>query len=262
MILTENNFPFKKYSRIISLVPSQTELLYYLGLDDEVIGITKFCVHPANWFQKKTRVGGTKNINLKTIFDLNPDLVIANKEENVKDQIEAIADQCDVWVSDVNNLSEALQMINDVSQLTGTFEKAQQLAHLIQNGFDELKNKSNSSSPIKSAYFIWQEPYMVVAGNTFINEMMKYCGLVNIFQNSDRYPRIELEELIKKDCELVLLSSEPYPFTEKHKDFFQKKLPGKRILLVDGEMFSWYGSRLLKAADYFNKLNLQTNSSD
>lgn len=259
MILTADHLPSKKYSRIISLVPSQTELLYYLGLDEEVIGITKFCVHPEIWFRSKTRVGGTKNINLKLISDLNPDLIIANKEENVKDQIEDIANQCDVWLTDVNNLGEALQMMSDLGRLTGAFEKSQQLIHQIQKGFHDLKEQSTSNIQMRAAYFIWKDPYMVAAENTFINDMMEYCGLVNIFQDQERYPQVELEELIEKDCELVLLSSEPYPFKKNHKILLQKKLPGQKILLVDGEMFSWYGSRLLKTVDYFSRLRRQIN---
>jgi ABC-type Fe3+-hydroxamate transport system substrate-binding protein len=93
---------------------------------------------------------------------------------------------------------------------------------------------------------------MVAAGNTFINDMMNYCGLENVFADLKRYPEIMLDELVKRETELILLSSEPYPFKKKHIDEFQKDLPGIKIMLVDGEMFSWYGSRLLKSVDYFH----------
>ncbi len=253
MILPQNIPSDKKYSRIISLVPSQTELLFYLGLEKEVIGITRFCVHPEEWFKNKRRVGGTKNINYKTIHQLSPDLIIANKEENVKVQIEELAKNYDVLITDVNNLADAINMINNIGELTGRTEPASILALQINKKFEMLE-KISSSKKIRTAYFIWKDPYMVAGGNTFINNMMHYCGFENVFSNQNRYPQITLEEIKEHNCELILLSSEPYPFKEKHKEEIQQKLPGVKILLTDGEMFSWYGSRLLKATDYFLKI--------
>jgi ABC-type Fe3+-hydroxamate transport system substrate-binding protein len=257
MILSQINQD-KKYSRIISLVPSQTELLSYLYLDEEVIGITKFCIHPEEWFRSKTRVGGTKNINLKTIQQLSPDLIIANKEENVKEQIEMLAEKYDVWITDVNNLADAIQMIRDMGKLTGKAKPASGLAFKINEGFEKLENNffeshkfSKPVSFIKAAYFIWKDPYMVAGGNTFINDMMHYCGLENVFADQNRYPQITLEEVKRKNVELILLSSEPYPFKEKHKAQIHEQIEGVKIELVDGEMFSWYGSRLLKSISYF-----------
>lgn len=251
MILSKKIFFGKKYSRIISLVPSQTELLSYLGLEEEVIGITKFCVHPEKWFRNKTRVGGTKNLNLKTIDQLSPDLIIANKEENVKEQIEELAVKFDVWITDVNNLPDAIDMIMDIGKLTGQIESASVLALKIKEAFEELKNDFSDKRKIPTAYFIWKDPYMIAAGDTFINDMMNHCGLENIFSEKKRYPQISLEEIKEKKCELILLSSEPYPFRQKHKEEIEKQLPGIKTELVDGEMFSWYGNRLLKSVDYF-----------
>ena len=251
MILSQNIPVPKKYSRIISVVPSQTELLSYLGLDEEVIGITKFCVHPEKWFKNKTRVGGTKNLNLKFIDQLSPDLIIANKEENVKEQIEELAEKYDVWITDVNNLNDAINMISDIGKLTNRIETASALALRIKADFEKLKNNFSDKRKVPTAYFIWKDPYMVAAGDTFINDMMPYCGLENIFFEKKRYPQISLEEIREKKCELLLLSSEPYPFKQKHKEEIQKQLPRIKIELVDGEMFSWYGNRLLKSVDYF-----------
>lgn len=255
MILQHNILTDKKYSRIISLVPSQTELLFHLGLEKEVIGITKFCVHPEDWFRNKTRVGGTKNINFKTIHQLCPDLIIANKEENVKEQIEELAKMYNVWVTDVNDLSDAINMINDIGKLTGQTESASALALQINEEFERLRKISSSKRRIRTAYFIWKDPYMVAGGDTFINDMMRYCGFENVFSNQNRYPEIILQELKEKNCQLILLSSEPYPFKEKHKKQIEKETPGIKIILVDGEMFSWYGSRLIKATEYFSELN-------
>ncbi|MGH2646588.1 MAG: helical backbone metal receptor, partial [Ginsengibacter sp.] len=151
---------FHTYSRIISLVPSITELLYDLGMDIEVTGITKFCVHPTKWYKNKTRVGGTKNINIKTIQLLQPDLIIANKEENVKKQVEELAKLYDVLVTDPNDLPGALQMIKDIGMLTGKINEASDLVNKIETGFQKLKRNFYSKRKFKAAYLIWQNPYM------------------------------------------------------------------------------------------------------
>ena len=244
MILTSAKHFRHAPQKIISLVPSQTELLSYFGLDKEVVGITKFCVHPANWFTTKTRVGGTRHLNLALIKNLKPDLIIANKEENVKEQIEELAKDFNVWVTDVNTLQDALLMIMETGELTHKTNEAETLISAIKTNFSQLQTPNHQ---LQTCYLIWQKPYMTVGGDTFINDMMKHCGLQNIFENKSRYPEITLEELKIANCQLVLLSSEPYPFKQKHLDELQKILPDKKIILVDGEMFSWYGSRLLAA---------------
>ncbi len=238
--------------RIISLVPSQTELLFDLGLDEEVVGITKFCIHPENWHRSKTRVGGTKQLNMETIHTLKPDLIIANKEENVKEQVEELAVQYPVWVSDVNNLEDACEMIAQVGLITNRNEQAIQIAAQIRNEFGKLKTKNHKP---KTVYLIWKDPYMTVGGDTFIHAMLTAAGLDNIFANNTRYPELTLTQLQAANCELLLLSSEPYPFKQKHIDKLQALLPATKIILADGEMFSWYGSRLLKAPQYFNMLS-------
>jgi len=186
-------------------------------------------------------------------------LIIANKEENVKEQVEELAKRFDVFVTDVNNLADAMSMIRDIGALTGKTTRALSIATQIEKKFQKLSESIADKQKIKVAYLIWQNPYMAVGGYTFINSMMQYCGLENIFTNVERYPEIRLEDLQsskpgKRNYDLILLSSEPYPFKEKQRQEIQLKLPSKKIMLVDGEMFSWYGSRLLKAADYFRDL--------
>ena len=236
--------------RIVSLVPSQTELLFDLGLGGRVVGITKFCVHPKEWHQSKIRVGGTKNVNIEKVISLKPDLIIANKEENLKVDIEALEKIAPVWISDINNLETALNMIVAIGEITNTTAKSKSLVNTVNIEFEALnvsvKNKS-------CMYLIWQNPYMTVGADTFINDMFKYCGLENVFANKTRYPEILIAEMKEANPSLVLLSSEPYPFKQKHIDELQKHLPNAKIILVDGEMFSWYGSRLIKAAKYFNE---------
>src|SRR5690242_2078703 len=251
MILSRENIGFKKYKRIISLVPSQTELLFDLGLEKEVIGNTKFCIHPEKWFREKTRVGGTKKVNFEKIKELSPDLIIGNKEENVKGQIEKLADQFDVWITDVNSLEDALEMIRDVGTLCHRKQTAESLASRIKASVEKLKEEISQKEKKKAAYFIWKDPWMVAGGNTFINDMMKQAGFENVFASQDRYPEINLKE-IPLNTEFVLLSSEPYPFKEKHKAEFAAINSQLNVELVDGEMFSWYGSRLLKSIDYFH----------
>lgn len=239
--------------RIISLVPSQTELLYDLGLRDEVVGITKFCIHPEEWFRTKTRVGGTKKYDLEKIKALQPDLIIGNKEENEKEQITELMKHYPVWMSDIYTLKDALGMIAALGALLGKNEAATNIKLQVESKFYQFQN--TQASHLKTAYFIWRKPYMVAGHDTFINEMMKLCGFENVFTDREsRYPEINNEELIAADPRLVLLSSEPYPFKEQHIREFSELLPNAKIKVVDGEIFSWYGSRLLKAPDYFRQL--------
>jgi len=239
--------------RIVSLVPSQTELLFDLGLTDEVIGITKFCIHPQKWFREKARVGGTKTVNIEKIKELQPDLIIANKEENVQEQVEALANDFPVWVSDINTLREAYQMIESVGAITGKQEAATHITKQIKEGFDQLPQ----ARLMKAAYLIWKEPYMTVGGDTFIQDMLFHAGFANAFAQLKRYPAITVDDLKESGCEVLLLSSEPYPFKQKHVDELQRHLPDTKVILVDGEMFSWYGSRLLYAPSYFKTLQEQ-----
>lgn len=236
-------------------MPSQTELLYDLGLDAEVTGITKFCVHPEHWFRSKTRIGGTKNVHLDQVRALQPQLIIANKEENNREQVEALAAVFPVWVSNIRILEDALDMIRQVGDITGRSAPAWQLSNTIRERFDELRTSLTvTTSPLPTAYFIWRKPWMVAGGDTFIHEMLSTCGLQNVFAHHTRYPEISLSDLAATGCRLVLLSSEPYPFKAQHIAEIQEVLPQARILLADGEMFSWYGSRLLQAPGYFRQL--------
>jgi ABC-type Fe3+-hydroxamate transport system substrate-binding protein len=238
--------------RIISLVPSQTELLYDLGLGDRVIGITKFCVHPEEWFRTKPRIGGTKKVDLDKVRALKPDLIIGNKEENEKKDIETLAREFPVWISDVRDLPGALDMIRRVGELTGTSPKAEEIASSIEQRFTML---APLDPTLTVAYLIWREPYMAAGHGTFVNDMLRRCGLVNVFDEGDaRYPEITPQELAEADPDLILLSSEPYPFQEKHFAELNMICPGTPVRLVDGELFSWYGSRLLRSPSYFNGL--------
>lgn len=238
--------------RIVSLVPSQTELLFDLGMNDRVVGITKFCVHPETWFRIKIRVGGTKNPNHDTINALRPDLILANKEENRKEDIERLAQKYPVWVSDIATLNEAIAMIEQVGKLCQATEDAQKMAAHIEQLFDKL---IPLQKPQSAVYLIWRNPWMSVNERTFIHDLLLRCGFENLLQNHpSRYPMLSADELESLKPELILLSSEPYPFKEKHIAELQELCPSANVQLVDGEIFSWYGSRLLHAPAYLQKL--------
>jgi ABC-type Fe3+-hydroxamate transport system substrate-binding protein len=237
--------------RIISLVPSQTELLYDLGLEKEVVGITKFCIHPDQWFRNKTRVGGTRQLKMELIHQLQPDLIIANKEENVKEQIEELEKHFPVWISDVNNLPGAYEMITQIGSIVSKEKAAQEINSRIKDNFAELQTGNYQPQTV---YLIWQDPFMTVGGDTFIHSMLDAAGFFNLYGNKKRYPEITIEDLRSASPALLFLSSEPFPFKEKQAKELQELLPETRVILVDGELFSWYGSRLMRAPAYFSRL--------
>jgi ABC-type Fe3+-hydroxamate transport system substrate-binding protein len=238
--------------RLISLVPSITELLFDLGLENRMVGCTKFCIHPPQATQSLPSIGGTKKIDIDKIMDLRPDLIIGNKEENTKEDIEQLATLAPVWVSDVNTIDDALKMISCIGIMTDTMALSNKMVSDISESFDRIQPYSKN---IRAAYLIWKKPWMVAASNTFIDDMMKWAGMENVFKQKNRYPEISLDELNAIHPEVVLLSSEPYPFSITHIDEISAFLPEAKIITVDGTFFSWYGSRLTHAANYFTELN-------
>jgi ABC-type Fe3+-hydroxamate transport system substrate-binding protein len=243
------NYPPQK---IVSLVPSQTELLFHLDLEQQVVGITKFCIHPEHWFKTKTRVGGTKNVNIEKIKTINPDLIIANKEENLKQQIEELANHFPVWVSEIKTLQDNNRMIEAIGEITNTSLKASRIVNEINKNLKTIKPLKKS---LKVLYFIWKNPWMVAGSDTFINFMLNYCGFINaagLF--FDRYPVLSDDDISNLNPDVVLLSSEPYPFKETHIKELLSLLPNAKIRVVNGEMFSWYGWKITQSANYFNQL--------
>lgn len=241
--------------RIVSLVPSQTELLHDLGLGDRVVGITKFCIHPEEWFRSKPRVGGTKQVDMEKVRALQPDLIIGNKEENTRADIEALEREFPVWMSDVKDLDDALAMIQGIGHLVNAVAEAERIDTAIRTAFADLRPLPTSLS---AAYFIWQKPWMLAGEGTFIRDMLARCGLTSVTTNAvGRYPEWSDAELAALDPDVVLLSSEPFPFKDQHIAAVNVILPGTPVHLVDGEMFSWYGSRLLHAPAYFRQLLAQ-----
>ncbi|MBK9507771.1 MAG: ABC transporter substrate-binding protein [Bacteroidetes bacterium] len=244
--------------RIVSLVPSITELLVDLGLETAIVGVTKFCVHPKHLRKNTTIIGGTKNLRLEVIRQLQPDLILANKEENVREQVEALAAEFKVYTSDISNFDDALSMIKTVGELTDRLPEAEALITQINQAKSRFEAvKPNNSKHYRTLYLIWQKPWMSVGGDTYISNMMQIAGFENVCRDRQRYPELSDAVIQSLAPEVILLSSEPFPFTEKHISGLQKLLPEAAILLADGEMFSWYGSRLLQAFDYFTSLRLR-----
>ncbi len=236
--------------RIISLVPSQTELLYHLGLGDKIVAQTVFCVHPEDKFKSAVKVGGTKKIKYDKIDELKPDIIICNKEENTEEIVETLSQKYPVWVSDIKTVEDACNMIEQIGKIFNVHQAALQLSKDIQTAFSKFKIYRRFTC----LYLIWRKPYMSVGNDTFIHHMLERGGFYNVLRHCDRYPELEEEAIMALNPELVFLSDEPYPFAEKHIKELQDMLPNAKIVLVDGELFSWYGNRLLNSQSYFNEL--------
>lgn len=235
--------------RIISLVPSLSELIFYLGLESSLVGRTRFCIHPESRIQNKPIVGGTKNPRLEKISDLSPDLIIANIEENSKEDIEELQKKFPVLLTDIQTIEDAILTILEIGKRCDEETRAKELIGQIHYEMEQIPDEE----PLRVAYFIWRSPWMTVASGTYIHSVLSRWRLHNIFENRKRYPQVTLTEVAAKKPDLILLSSEPFPFKEKHKEEIIQSCPGSRVLLVDGEWFSWYGSRMLSS---FKNLNI------
>lgn len=248
-ILTIEQVP----QRIISLCPSLTETLYDLGLGEKIVGRTQFCIHPKAEVRKIMAVGGTKQVKYERFHALQPDIIFAVKEENTKEMISILEKDFCVYVFDIETIEDALTMITTLGEITDTREKAKILREKIEKGWQEIKNIFSS---LKTAYFIWKEPYMLAGKSTFIDEVMTHIGLKNLAKDLEgRYPSISDEMILTLNPELILLSSEPYPFKNEHVNHFQQQFPTAKVQIVDGEFFSWYGSRMYLAINYFKKID-------
>jgi len=235
--------------KVVSLVPSITEALFDLGLtENEVVGRTKFCIHPEEQVKNVTVIGGTKNINIDKIKALQPDLILANKEENVKEQVEALMDDYKVIVTNIENIEDNYYLLKQLGNLFNKEDKAQ----LFNLKIYEVLNLAKINVKIKAAYLIWKNPYMTIGSDTFIDKILGEIGFENVFKDRTRYPEIRTEDLAEAD--LIMLSSEPFPFKEKHIEELREFYPDKKMMIVDGEAFSWYGTHIAKCGDYFKEL--------
>ena len=242
----------KPIQRIVSLVPSQTEFLYDLGLKDKIVAQTVFCVHPKSYFKKATKIGGTKKIRFEELDELEPDFIVCNKEENNQEIVETLSKKYPVWVSDIKNIDDAFYMMRSLADILDARSEVENLLQKITLSLNQKKIRHQYTC----VYLVWRNPFMAVGNDTFINHMLQRSGFNNLIKEQ-RYPELSSEALQAINPELVLLSSEPYPFKDKHVEEIKSMLPHSKILMVDGELFSWYGSRLLNSQPYFNELQRQ-----
>ncbi|MEX2573389.1 MAG: helical backbone metal receptor [Balneolaceae bacterium] len=234
--------------RIVSLVPSLTELIADLDLASSLAGRTRFCKHPDHIAGRVPIVGGTKNPRLDKIREINPDMIIANVEENRKEDIDGLKKDYPVYLTDIHTIEDALLTIHEMGVQFNAGDRAAELIEKINEELDGIPDEE----PRSVTYFIWRAPWMTVGSDTYIHSVLERWKLTNVFGRHNRYPKVELSDVSRMNPDFILLSSEPYPFREKHKNDVFDACPDSNILLVDGEWFSWYGSRMLPS---FKKLN-------
>lgn len=240
----------KSPKRIISICPAITETLFSLGLEKEIVGRTKYCIFPKGIVDQVQIVGGTKEINLEKVKEIQPDLIFAEKEENTEEIVLELEKIAPVFVLEVKSIQNAYRFITTLGEVTTTTMTAKLLLTACQKSFQSIESRENG----KAAYVIWRKPYMVVGGTTYINDVLQVMGFENPFTNEEsRYPTVTNEQLTNANLDKLFLASEPFPFQQKHLAEFQAFLPNTEIILVDGEMF-WYGSRMLVAGEYLAEL--------
>ncbi|MBV8124113.1 MAG: ABC transporter substrate-binding protein [Burkholderiaceae bacterium] len=257
----ESNGPM----RILSLVPSISELLVALGLAPRMVGRTGFCIHPAEVMVRLPKVGGTKDVNLDKVRRLAPTHLIVNMDENRKETVDALRDFIPhVLVTHPNAPEDNLQLL---AQLTDAFghcpgvrDKAGVLAQDLQAALGELRSLSWPGQRV--LYLIWREPWMTVARDTYIARMLAEVGwqtwpaVAGGEVGAARYPALDGTESWLGDVQRVLLSSEPYAFDEHHIEEAQALCPGAKVQCVDGELLSWYGPRAAQGLRYLRELAL------
>jgi len=247
--------------RIVSLVPSQTELLCDLALENELVGITKFCVHPYHLKSTKTIVGGTKKVDFEKIKALIPDFILCNKEENSYAFLPELEKIAPTYFSDVNTIQNSVDLILRLGSIFNRRTEADNLAHKIEFKLNDFNQFIKDKPTRKVAYFIWAKPWMVAGNNTYINEMLQLNKFENIYDTMSRYPKIEINKIRHEgDPDVIILSSEPFSFKDEHALEIGTYTNRSITVFGDGEMFSWFGSRILLAFDYFKKLHKKLES--
>lgn len=251
------------HQRVICLVPSISEILYALDLEEEVVGITRYCVHPKTWHESKAIIGGTKDPKLEQILALEPSLIIANDEENRKEDVIALREAgCRVFVSHIESFFDLIDCISELAVILQRNAIAQSLIDNLTTHYERLKNSLSLERELqpKVLYLIWRNPYMAVAQNTWIDHILVHLGCINVCAHLSRYPVINLDQLDDLGADYVFLSSEPYSFKEKHIEEIVSNHASVKCILVDGEVFSWYGPRLLNLEQEVTKIALSLSS--
>jgi len=228
-------------ARLVSLVPSTTETLAALGLRERVVGRTRYCVRPRPWVDGVARVGGTKNPDLARVAALRPDLVVGNREENREEDLEALETLAPLWVAFPRDVDGALADLRAMARLVGAGEAGEALAARVEE--TRARARAAAGGGFRYAYLIWRRPYMTVNADTFVDAMLGEVGGTNAFgSRAERYPEVTRDELVEADPDVVLLSSEPFPFEARHAGELGPLAP--RARLVDGQACSWHGARM------------------
>ncbi len=238
--------------RIVSLVPSATETLHQLGLADRIVGITRFCVHPHPWVKGMPKVGGTKDVDIQRVLDLKPDLVVGNCEENTREIFDALDPHVPVWAPLPKTIPEAINDLHHMGQLTHTESMAK---HFVQCATDAWETAKQQATPFTYAYFIWRNPWMSISNDTFIARMLEAVGGINVFgDNPERFPEIDIGIGMQQMPDVVLLSSEPFPFKEQHRTEFVQGtgISPDAVRFIDGEYASWHGHRMIEGLKYLS----------
>ena len=243
---------YLRIMRVVSLVPSWTEFLH--DLDVEVVGQTKFCVRPASKFRTVPRIGGTKNVKVQDVLALKPDLVVANREENDKTQVEALMARLPggVLLTDVRTVPDAWAAMTQVGSRVDRAADARDMVSRIQDAWGEPRAIVG-----QAGYAVWSSPWMVAGHDTFIHDVMRHWGIGNAIDGGteSRYPTTgEDPERGTLAAPQWLLPSEPFPFQSKHLPALHAAHPEARFRLVDGEAFSWYGSRMLHVTAHLREV--------
>jgi ABC-type Fe3+-hydroxamate transport system substrate-binding protein len=272
--------------RVVSLVPSVTESLFELGVGDRLVAVTDYCVYPADKVARLPRIGGTKNPDVKRIIELSPDLVIANREENRKEDVEALqAARIPVWVTFPRTVREAFNLLWTIMHV---FDEPKMVegVRAMEWTCDWLERASETREPPCRVFVpIWHEPLMTFNADTFAHDLLRVCGAVNVFAERERkiplkadlgqaepypeddprafgrdtrYPRVTLAEVEAAQPDMILLPSEPFAFNETHIPIFAAlDVPAVRnnaILLIDGSLLTWHGTRMARAFDVLPRL--------
>jgi ABC-type Fe3+-hydroxamate transport system substrate-binding protein len=247
-------------ARIVSLVPSITELVCELGLADQLVGRTGFCIHPEAVLKRIPKVGGTKSVNLNKIRALAPTHVIVNVDENKKETADALAAFVpNLIVTHPLSPLDNLALYRQIGLAFGKVREAEALCSRFEIAFQETEKQAFHQRQI--LYLIWKDPWMTVSHDTYVSRTLALFGLHTLPESSDaRYPEISLKEAWLQDVESVLLSSEPYRFQQKHLDEISSAL-GKPARLIDGEMTSWYGSRAIQGLRYLAEFSASLGRS-
>jgi ABC-type Fe3+-hydroxamate transport system substrate-binding protein len=240
--------------RIVSLIPSTTEILCALGLGDALVGVTVYCVEPRDVVRGKTRIGGEKDPDLARIRALEPDLVVANVEENRREDIDQLrAWSIPVWVTYPRTVVAGIRLIGELGEVTGAGTRAREMLRDLEPLYARVERATADRSPVAVFYPIWRGPYMTINGDTYIHDMLRVCGGRNIFADRpERYPTVTLDDVAARRPEVILLPDEPFRFRRAHLADFAAyaEVPAVRdgrIHLVDGKPFSWHGPRIAEA---------------